>query len=69
MADFCQFLTIFYGMHHWKGVGWGGWWQKLKQRSRMTRVYKVDMMSTSIQLQGVDRHVLTVGTISVANAN
>ena len=32
-----------------KGLGWGGWWQRLKQRSKTTQIveFRVAMMSTS----------------------
>ena len=51
---------------------WGGWWQKLKQKAKMTRVYSgydyhvhVYSQRVNIQLQGLDRCVLTVGEVSV----
>ena len=53
--------------------GWGRWWQKLKQRSKMTQIveFRVAMTCTymylkrtNIPLQGLDRHALTVGAIS-----
>ena len=59
MADFCQFLTIFFMefinigpayIREWVGGerGWGGWWKKLKQRSKMTQIveFRVAMTCT-----------------------
>ena len=47
MADFHQVLifswnasildSIYMGMGG-KGMGWGGWWQRLKQRSKTTQI-------------------------------
>ena len=58
----------------WVGgvLRWGGWWQRLKQRSKMTQLveFRVAMMCTcnsqraNIPLQGLDRHGPTVGAIS-----
>ena len=51
--------------------GWGGWWQRLKQRSKMTQMVEFIVVVTStcihkanIPLQGLDRHLLTMGAIS-----
>ena len=61
MADFHQFLMIFsrnllvlggsgsiYKGIGRRGVGWGRWWQRLKQRSKMTQIveFRVAMTST-----------------------
>ena len=61
MADFYQFLVIFHGLHQyilgqliiirrWVGRAWewGGWWQRLKQRSKITQMveFRVAVMST-----------------------
>ena len=48
---------------------WGGWWQKLKQKAKMTRDYSsYDVHAYSqrvnIPLQGLDRCVLTVREVS-----
>ena len=55
-------------------MGWGGWWQKLKQRRNKTQImeFRVAIMYTYYMhpqrantiLQGLDRRALTVGAIS-----
>ena len=51
-----------------KGVGWDGWWKKLKQDNKNSRVYSsYDVYNpprVNILLQGLDRRALTVGAIS-----
>ena len=53
--------------------GWGGWWQKLKQRRKKTQIVEfmqsrydiyVHPQKANIPLYGLDRHALTVGAIS-----
>ena len=60
----------------WAGLAqeWGGWWQKLNQRRKKTRIveFRVAMTCTvymhpqraNIPLQGLDRRAPTVGAIS-----
>ena len=61
--------SIYTGMS--KAWRWGGWWQRLKQRSKMTQTveFRVGVTFTwptraIIPLQGLDRHILTVGVVS-----
>ena len=49
--------------------GWGGWWQKLKQISKMTQIveFRVAMTCTCTHkgsVLGLYRRALTVGAIS-----
>ena len=84
MVDFCQFLMICFMeiiairpmyISGWvEGTqGWGGCWQKLKQRSNMTHIveFRVAMMCICTHkglivhyIQGLDRCALTVVPIS-----
>ena len=74
-----EFINIgpVYNIRAWGWVGgaqgWGGWWQKLKQRRKKTQIveFRVAMYDiymhpkrANILLQGLDRHELTVGAIS-----
>ena len=45
-------------------MGVGGWWQRLKQRNKTIQNDRMYSKRANISLQGLDRHVLTVGATS-----